>query len=141
MTMTADISALIISSIGSPWIDPAVNSTTGNVYQEFYPPSSPDRMCCVYERAGNPPQRGLGGNISWYNPRLVVMNRAAATDGFAVAQTDAFNIFNLLKTVVNQTLSGTYYIEILPDGSPEPQSLDPSSRPVFIANYKVMKRT
>lgn len=145
MVMTADISALIVSTIGAPWIDPAVDSTNGNVYQEFFPPSSPDRMLCIYERAGAPPQRGLGGTIAWHNPRLVIMNRASAvvagSGGYAVAQADAFTIRDLLKTVVNQTLSGTYYLEILPEGSPEAQSLDPSNRPVFITNYKVMKRT
>lgn len=139
--MTADISAYILANIGAPWVDPATDSTNGNLYQQFYPPSSPDRMCCVYERVGAPPQRSLGGVIAWHNTRLVVMNRCAASDGFAVAQADAFSIFNLLKTVVNQTLSGTFYMEILPDGEPEAQSLDPSTRPIFVTNFKVMKRT
>lgn len=146
MSMTSDISAYIISSIGNPpWIDPAADNVNGNVYQEFYPPSAPDRMCCIYEQVGLPPQRGLGGTIAWYNPRLVVVNRASAIiaggEGFATAQSDAFSIFNLLKNVVNKTLSGTFYMEILPDGSPQAQSLDSTNRPVFVTNYKVMKRT
>jgi hypothetical protein len=56
-----------------------------------------------------------------------------------VAYADARAIWDLLRVVVNQEVNGTKYMVIEPFGNPEPQSLDPNGRPLYVSDFAVMK--
>lgn len=140
MGMTEEIKAYILASSlgGNPWLDPDVNAGTGNIFRDFFPSSAPDRSVCLYQLPGAPDQRGLGNTIMWVNPRLRIRVRGVVND-FAAAKLDSYHIRDLLKTVTNQTVSGTFYMAIRPVGEPAADALDPNNRPVFYTEYEVMK--
>lgn len=140
MGMTEEIKAYILVQIGNPWVDPDVDNTNGNIYRDFLPPSgSPDRSCCVYQLPGSPPQRGLGNTVMWYNPRLRVVTRNSATNGYEQAKLDSEHIRDTLHMVTNQMVSGVFYMAVRATGEPTAASLDPSNRPLFSTEYEVMK--
>lgn len=144
MGMVEEVQAYILANFSpsGQWIDPNVDNKTGNIFTNFLPESSPDRSCLLVQLPGSAPQKGLGGTIMWYNPRLQVVNRTASlvnSGGYDVAKLDASKIRDLLLGVVNKFLSGTWYLEIKPDGEPMAESLDPSSRPLVTTEYTVMK--
>ena len=139
MGMTEEIKAYILAHVGNPWIDPNVDNANGNIFRDFFPPSSPDRSCVVYQLPGSPPQRGLGNTVMWYNPRLKIVTRTSVSGGFEQAKLDAEHIRDVLHVVTNQTVSGTFYLAIRPSGEPTASALDASSRPSFSTEYEVMK--
>lgn len=135
--MVEEVIAYIAANI-SQWIPADGVSVNGNLTKDFRP-NDPDMMCTVYQFPGAPPQRGMGNTIQWYNPRLQIVNRRSVADGFPAAKLDARNIKNLLEAVTNRSLSGTFYMAIRADGEPSAQAIDPSSRPVYVTDYSVMK--
>lgn len=138
MPMTADIVQYITANIET-WVYPNSGmNTSGNIFESFRP-SEPDRCVTVYQLAGQPPTRTLGGGYAYESPRLQIVNRAAQTDGWGVAYSDARAIWDLLRVVVNQEINGIQYMVITPSGEPEPQELDPNGRPLYISNFAVMK--
>jgi hypothetical protein len=138
MTMTADIVAYIVANIGATWIDPAVDSVNGNIFQEFLS-NSPDRACGVFGLKGRPTQLTFGGLRAWENPELKITTRASQSEGFSVAQSDAFAVWSLLDVVVNKEIGSSFYMRLHADGKPESQGLDVNQRPVYVQTYSVMK--
>ena len=136
--MVQDIVKYIVANIGSTWIDPAVTPATGNIFMEMMP-TVPDQASCVYQLPGNAPVRTLGRNDAWEEPRLRVTNRVSEAQGFGQAETDAKAIWNLLRIVANQTVNGVFYMKLTSLGTPAPELLDPSNRPVYVQDYAVMK--
>lgn len=145
MPMTTDISSYIAANIAT-WILPA-NGTNpaGNIFESFLP-SLPDRAVAIYQLPGASPQRSMGKNFAWENPRLQIVNRVpvgtagnGSTGGYALAQSDAQAIWNLLKSVANQTINGVQYMLIEPQGNPTSKDLDPNNRPLYVQEFMVMK--
>lgn len=141
MGMVEEVKAFILASSlgGNPWIDPANGTNAnGNIFLRFFPSDSVDRSCTLYQDAGKPPQLAQGGTVAWYNPRLRVVNRSSMGD-YTTAEKDAAQIRDILLAVVNQPLSGTRYMKLMPLGEPRAEQLDPSNRPLFAVEYDVMK--
>ena len=139
MGMTEEIKAYILSQIGSPWIDPDVDSVNGNIYRDFFPPApTPDRAMCIYQLPGSPDQRGLGNTVMWENPRLKISVRGVVND-FATPKQDSETARDVLRRVTNTLVSGTFYMAIRPAGQPAAEALDPTNRPIFYLEYEVMK--
>lgn len=145
MPLTADVSAYIQEGIGT-WVSPQNgDNPDGNIFESFLP-DMPDRACCVYELTGDKPQRSLGGGFSWESPRLRVVNRAPAnaadspgSGSWPMAEADARALWDLLRAVANQDLSGTRYIIVEALGNPQPQGLDVNNRPLYEQEFSVMK--
>ena len=145
MPMTTDISLYIQANIDT-WVSPdGGTNPNGNIYELFLP-DLPDRAVCVYEAPGSKSTRTLGKNFAWESPRLRIVNRAPAgtagesgTGGWPQAQSDAMAIWNLLRTVSNQQLNGVQYIVIEDSGKPAPSGLDANNRPLYTAEFSVMK--
>jgi hypothetical protein len=137
MPMTADIVQYITQNINT-WVVPSGSATEGNIFETFRP-SEPDRCVTVYELAGQSPMRTFGANFAWEEPRLQIVSRASMADGWGVAHADARAIWDLLRAVVNKNINGTQYLIINPSGNPEPQSLDPNGRPLYVSDFAVMK--
>lgn len=135
--MNLDIVKYVVANIGT-WIDPSVTAATGNIFMEQQP-TEPDQCVCVYELPGVKPFRTFGNHFAWENPRLKITNRVSEEQGYGQAQADALAIWNLLKTVVNQSVNGVFYMIIDPVGNPAPQELDPNNRPVYVQEFTVMK--
>lgn len=136
--MAQDIVGYIVANIGTTWIDPVANANTGNIFQLFLP-NNPDKACAVYEMKGRGSKLTFGGLRAWEEPELKVITRAAESDGWGVAQSDALAIWNLLDVVVNATIGSKFYMRIHADGKPEPQALDVNNRPLYVQTFSVMK--
>lgn len=138
MPMTADIVQYITANIATWQYPNSGTNVNGNIFESFRP-SEPDRCVSVYQLAGRQPQRTLGGNFAWEEPRLQIVSRAGASDGWGVAYSDARAIWDLLRLVVNKTVNGVFYMIIDPQGEPQPQELDPNGRPLYVSDFAVMK--
>jgi hypothetical protein len=143
MPMTADIVEYISANL-SQWVIPDGSNPAGNIFQSLRP-SEPDRIVSVHQLPGSKPKRTLGKGFAWEEPRLQIYVRNAVgqlndtTTGFPAAEADARQIWNLLRAVVNQTVNGTRYMIIDPDGEPSPIELDPNNRPLIVMEFSVMK--
>lgn len=145
MPMTTDIASYISANIAT-WILPANGTNSdGNIFESFLP-DLPDRAVAVYQLAGGVPQRTLGKGFSWETPRLRVVNRAPvgtagddSSGGYAMANSDAQAIWNLLRLISNQLVNTVRYMIVDPQGHPAPQILDPNNRPLYVQEFSVMK--
>lgn len=136
MPMTEDIVGYLCANLSGTWVNPTASPTTGNIFIEQRP-SEPDVAASVHQLPGGKLAKTFK-NRAWENPRLRIVNRASALD-WATAESDAFAIWNLLTTVVNQELNGTFYMILDSEGSPAPTQLDPNNRPLYVQEYAVMK--
>lgn len=98
-------------------------------------PTTPDNVgpiLTVRDVPGGPPEPLMGTpSINVEHPGLQIIVRGAR-NGYAAAWTMAQNAFRAAVAVANQTLSGVYYLALLPTSSPNLLEYDGNDRPVIV---------
>lgn len=104
-------------------------------------PDAPDVAVGLILYGGREPVYAhTSSGIAWERPRVQLMSRqAAAVGGDAAAETLANNVFKSLGSVHNQTINGTYYINIWPQQSPFQLPPDAKDRPTYGFNVECEK--
>ena len=100
-------------------------------------PDGPDTLIGVLESPGGEPEFVLGQVLPRReNSRIQVLNRAPL---WLTARTTAEAISLSLGSVVNQTLSGTYYLAITPSRPPTQLQWDATRGVVFTSTFECKK--
>jgi hypothetical protein len=106
-----------------------------NIFVNYKPPTT-DNIISVFGYAGQPPERthDTSGN-DHPGIQVWVRNTSAAT-----ARTTIESVYNALDGITNTTLSGTFYLGIFANQSPEMMGRDENGRTEFVVNFTVTKR-
>ena len=121
--MLSEISALLAAEgIG----------TEGNNLLLSMMPDKPDDCVALYEYAGSPADLHWDGEY----PGLQVRVRSGH---YATARSKIEDVINVLHGLCERTLSGTRYLLIRANGSPELLKYDESGRVELVVNFTVMK--
>jgi hypothetical protein len=102
-------------------------------------PSTPNICVGIEEGGGLPAEYVMESSaINIDRPFIDILVRGNVRD-YLSARNLASNIYSALSQISNTTLSGTYYIMIVPNGSIEDVGLDESSRQLFYMSFNVEK--
>lgn len=100
-------------------------------------PDSPDTCVAIFETGGTLPEQTMGGTLAVLErPRVQVVTRRA---GYSDARTLAYNVWNTLEGVANESLSGTRFLRVSAVQSPYPLERDSSDRIIIVQNFDVIK--
>jgi len=99
---------------------------------------TPDVAVGLYNSTAAPPTYYMGGdgNPDLESPRLQVLVRHTS---YSAGQSMAYDIFTELNQIVGSTLTGTHYLRVAAVDSPTFLERDRNDRPIFTANYDVLK--
>lgn len=98
-----------------------------------------DALVALVETPGLPPNyvhSTLGPD--WEQPVVQTLVRGGPY-GYAAARTVAQNVFLALGRIANQSLSGTWYLWVLPLQSPFLLRTDESARPILACQFRCAK--
>lgn len=102
-------------------------------------PDEPNRATAIYETGGVAPQQHFSGDLpSWENARVQLIHRSTSS---VTARADANAAWYILQQVANEALSSVSYLRISPVQSVFLLERDDRGRPVFAANYDVVRLT
>ena len=99
-------------------------------------PDEPDTCVTIYESPGRAPVEEMGANSPVERPNLQVISRSGA---YATARANSQSVWDLLRTVTEQTLSGKHYLRIQPFQSPFLMGRDENRRVRIVFNCTVDK--
>lgn len=100
-------------------------------------PDEPSNCVALYDYGGSPPAMTLGaGAAQWEEPRIQVVARATT---YSAARTKIGDVFTVLHSLLNTTLSGTLYISIEAVQSPFLLDRDESGRVRCACNFHIRK--
>lgn len=106
---------------------------------ESGPASSSGTVCAVYEFAGIPSDLGFSvSGIQYETPGVQVVFRGYPNI-YSVPRAAAATAHNGLAAVQATTLSGTRYLLIRPQGSPEQFKRDANERPYIAVSFLATK--
>jgi hypothetical protein len=112
----------------------AVNS----LHYNAFPASNTVDATVIREYAGSEPEYVLGeASVKLVKPRVQVQVRAVRS---ADARQRIMVVFDVLTRVVNQTLSGTFYVKIRPIQSPFWMQRDENDKHIWVFNVECEKR-
>jgi hypothetical protein len=100
-------------------------------------PDTPDACTILLERPSAAPIGTHDNLIAQEQPRLQVVCRGAANDYLGPRQ-QAEKVYQQLAQIINQTLSGTRYLLVIPS-PPFPIGRDESARWLIGCNAEVLK--
>lgn len=107
-----------------------------NLFADFLP-DEPNRATLLVEMPGGPPARVMStGSPAWENARFAVFSRSTSS---TQAHDDLDVAWNTFEGVVNQSLSGTYYLRVAANESPYLWGRDEIGRAHFTASFSVMR--
>ena len=95
-------------------------------------PDEPDNCIALFEYAGSPPDLHWQGEY----PGLQVRVR---NNGYEAGRTIAGSIYSLLHGIYDTELSGTKYLLIKAQGSPEVLKRDQNNRVEWFINFSIIK--
>lgn len=100
-------------------------------------PDTPDDLLCIYVYPGNAPEYVQELETPKYEkPQIQVVARAIA---YVDAEHRIEAAWSLLSAIHNQTLNGTYYRSVRPNGSPALLRRDTNDRILLFFNASVDK--
>lgn len=102
------------------------------------PPESPDVAVAVIETGGLAPEF-IHSNPTRQTYERPTFQVVARDPNPKTARTKAENIYKLLGSVVNTSLSGTRYLRIFPTQSPFRLGRDENDRALIACNYEAFK--
>lgn len=109
---------------------------TGPIHKGFYP-DQPDDLVSLFEYAGEPMELTMSDNDPVLErPGLQVRVRSKT---YPTGRTKIGEIVAILHGLANKTLSGTRYLLIKANQSPESMGLDQNNRSEFVVNFSVLK--
>lgn len=104
-------------------------------------PDTPDALVTLFEYGGfpNEPDLGTGGTTTRFEyPRIQMLCRGVKDD-YDGPRLKAQQVVAALTAVVNTTLSGIYYISVIPLQAPFFLRRDENFRVEFACNFQVSK--
>ena len=102
-------------------------------------PGSIDRCAALIEYQGTAPEftHDISG-IAYNNARVQLTVRDAPSE-YAAARAWAETINQALARIVNQTLSGVFYLAVIPLSEPFLMRRDELDRPIIASNFSILK--
>ena len=99
----------------------------------------------LFENAGQAPSHTIGGRVAAFTqPSVEILVRSTAGSGGIANPSNARakiqRVYNRLSTVANQTISGSTYLRIVPEGEPYLYDRDEQGRVVFACSFVVTRR-
>lgn len=100
-------------------------------------PDAPDTCVAIFETGGTLPEQTMGSGLaSIERPRIQVVTRRP---GYSDARILAYNVWNTLEGVANESLSGTRFLRVSAVQSPYPLERDSTDRIIIVQNFDVLK--
>ncbi len=126
MTVTGDIKAYIEANITLDKV--TISKLIADDTATF------NTVVSVNQTLDSGPEYVMRNQIGVRNPRVQIFCRA---NDYPTAEAKALEVFDLLKSVCNQTVNGNLYISITPMSEPVPIDRDELKRVIFSTNYEV----
>ncbi len=131
MPLSADMRDFIVANVAS--LD-AAEVFIGGL------PESPDQVVAVVVPDGGSPVLAMGdGNVIERQQQFTVLSRGPL-DGYAVAETQAEEVFAALAAVTERTINGRVYDKIVAASDVFAIEVERTERPLFSCKYDAWSR-
>lgn len=126
----------LLDEIATYLEDKNVGTVGTDLFMGFMP-DKPDNCVALFEYAGEPMELTMGsGDPTLERPGLQVRVRNTS---YSAARSKIEDVVDAFHGLANQTLSGTRYLLIKANQSPESLGLDQNNRSEFVVNFSVLK--